>query len=131
MTREELAVTAGLLLSSTGTKGYVKKEDLDALLERCDTPGAMMPELVRMIGDGIYEENREELEKEAEDKDEEKIDLWQVTYTWQANIAAETESDAVAIARNKRNQYTYSKDYREKYEARRAEYIYPQSEEKK
>lgn len=124
MTREELAVTAGLLLSSTGTKGYVKKEDLDALLERCDTPGAMMPELVRMIGDGIYEENREKLEKEVEAKEGEKIDLWQVTYTWQANIAAETESDAVAIARNKRNQYTYSKDYREKYEARRAEYIY-------
>jgi len=124
MTREELAATANLLLFSTGTEGYVKKEDFEALTARYDTPGAMMPELIRMIGDRIYEENREELEKEAEDKDEEKIDLWQVTYTWQANIAAETEADAVAIARNKRNQYTYSKDYREKYEARRAEYIY-------
>ena len=131
MTREELAATANLLLFSTGTEGYVKKEDFEALTARYDTPGAMMPELIRMIGERIYEENREELEKEADDIYEEKIVLWQVTYTWQANIAAETESDAVAIARNKRNQYIYSKDYREKYEAKRAEYIYPQSEEKK
>lgn len=129
MTREELAAAADLLLSSTETKEYVKEEDLDALLERCDTPGAMMPELIRMISDGIYEENREKLEKEAEAKEGEKIDLWQVTYTWQANIAAETESDAVAIARRKRSQYTYnSKDFTERYEAKRADYIYPEQQ---
>lgn len=127
MTREDLAATAGLLLSSTGTKEYVKKEDLDALLERYDTPGAMMPELIRMIGDRIYEANRELLEKEADLKSEEKINLWRVNYNWTANIVAETEADAIAIARNKRIQHMYGpNDCSEKYEARRAEYLYPQ-----
>lgn len=130
MSKEDLAATASLLLSSTKTEEYIEEEAIEALTERYDTPGAMMPELIRMIGDRMYEKNREKLEKEAEDKAEEKIDLWQVTYTWQANIAAETESDAVAIARRKRNQHIYgTNEYVERYEAKRAEYIYPQSEE--
>lgn len=129
MTREELAAAADLLLSSTETKEYVKEEDLDALLERCDTPGAMMPELIRMIGDGIYEENREKLEKEAEAKEGAKIDLWQVTYTWQENIPADTEADAIAIAKNHRSTYMY-RNCTERYSAKRAEYIYPQEQER-
>lgn len=49
-----------------------------------------------------------------------------MTYTWQANIAAETESDAVAIARRKRSQHIYgTNEYVERYEAKRAEHIYP------
>lgn len=126
MTKEDLAATANMLLTSTGTEKFVGKEDLEILVGKYDTPGSMMPELIRMIGDRIYEENREKLEKEAKDKEEEKIDIWRVTYTWQANIEAETESDAVAIAKNKKGQYAYGeKNFTEQYTAKRTEHIFP------
>lgn len=127
MTEDELATMVQKFLSATDTERYVRKERIAELTGRYDTPGGLMPELIRMIGDGIYEENKDCLEKETEDKEEEKIDLWQVTYTWQANISAETEADAIAIARNKRNSYSYMKDHKEGYFAKRAEYIYPEN----
>ena len=125
MTKDELATMAQKFLSATDTERYVQKERVAELMGRYDTPGGLMPELVRMIGDGIYEENRDRLEKEAEDKEEEKIDVWQMTYTWQANIPAETEADAIAVARNRRNSYSYIKDHKEGYSAKRAEFVYP------
>ena len=127
MTRDELTSMVKRFLSATDTEKYIQEEQIAELTGRYDAPGGLMPELVRMIGDGIYEENKDRLEKETEDKEEEKIDLWQVTYTWQANISAETEADAIAIARNKRNSYSYMKDHKEGYSAKRAEYIYPEN----
>lgn len=121
MTRDELTAMAERFLSATDTEKYIREEQVAELAGKHDTPGGMMPELVRMIGDGIYEENKSRLEKEAEEKEEEKIDLWQVTYTWQANIPAETEADAIAVAKNKRNTYSHMKDHKEGYSAKRAE----------
>ena len=71
----------------------------------------------------------EKWEKEAEVKEGEKIDLWQVTYTWQENIPADTEADAIAIAKNHRSTYMY-RNCTERYSARRAEYIFPQEKER-
>lgn len=127
MTKEELTAAAEKFLLATDTRMYVRNEQVEELVRRYDTPGGMMPELIRMIGDRIYEENSDRLEKEAEDKGEERIDLWQVTYTWQANIPAETEADAVAAAKDMRRSCSYGlKDQKEGYTAKRAEFIHPE-----
>lgn len=131
MSKEELLETATCFLSATGTSQYVCAEELSLLTEKYSTPGAMMPELIRLVGDSIYKENKDALEKEDTEKDGDKIDLWRVIYTWETNISAETENDAIAIARNMRGRYTSSpKTCTEKYEAQRADYIYPNQEQK-
>ena len=52
------------------------------------------------------------------------LNLWEVTYTWKANISAETEEDAIAIGRHERSTY-YAKGASEEYSAKRAEFISP------
>lgn len=127
MTKEELTVMAKKFLLATDTEKYISNEQIERLAGSCDTPGSMMPDLIRMIGDRMYEENKVVLEEAAREKEEEKFGLWQVTYTWQANIPAETEADAVAIAKSRRQSGMYGiKDHTEGYAAKRAKYILPE-----
>ena len=100
MTKEELLGTAEKFLSATETEKYVSRDQLEALATKYSVPGRMIPELIKLIGAGLYEEHREQLDAAEAEKDEEKLDLWQVTYIWQKNIPADTEADAIAIAKN-------------------------------
>ena len=128
MSKEELYETAARFLSATGTDRYVSREALDSLAEKHTTPGEMMPELIRMVGDGIYEASRMELEKTEEEISGEKLDLWRVRYTWETNVEAETEADAIAAAKSMRSRYAFSqKSCTEQYAAKRAEFVYPKS----
>ena len=130
MSETEIAETATRFLAATRTAGYVSAENLSAITKKYDTPGAMMPELIRLIGDGIYEENKDALEAKAKAKSGDVTDLWRVRYTWETNIAAETDADAIALARGMRCRGTYSpKTCAEEYTAKRAEYIYPNTKE--
>lgn len=127
MTKEELLGTAEKFLSATETEKYVSRDQLEALATKYSVPGRMIPELIKLIGAGLYEEHREQLDAAEAEKDEEKLDLWQVTYIWQKNIPADTEADAIAIAKKQRNAYMF-RDSTERYTAKRAEYLYPKGE---
>ena len=85
-----------------------------------------MPELIKLIGIGIYEEKKDTLSEESE-PEENDLNVWEVTYTWKANISAETEEDAIAIGRHERSTY-YAKGSSEEYTAKRAEFISPVGE---
>ena len=58
----------------------------------------------------------------ASDNDD-KLNLFEVTYTWKQTIPAETEEDAIAIARNVRTSYGNVKGITSEYTAKRAEFI--------
>ena len=81
-----------------------------------------MPELIKEIGKGIYEEKKDTLLTEVEDEGE-KLDVWEVSYIWKSTISAETEEDAVAIARKERTSYG-CKASSEEYIAKRADFLY-------
>jgi hypothetical protein len=84
-----------------------------------------MPELSKMIGLSLYELKKDELVDT--DDESERLDLWEVTYTWKMNISAETEEDAIAIGRNERTRY-YGNNKNEQYTAKRADFIATQNE---
>ena len=96
-----------------------------------ELPGKVMPELIRLIGKAIYEEKKDQIKEEAASENEEKLDIFEVTYTWKQTVSAETEEDAIAIARNNRSSYGNVNGTTSTYEAKRAEFISPQGRETK
>ncbi len=58
----------------------------------------------------------------ASDNDD-KLNLFEITYTWRQTISAETEEDAIALARNARSSYGNVKGTTSEYTAKRAEFI--------
>lgn len=124
---EEMREFARHFLEATDTAQYAEGF-FEGNKHIYNTPGALMPELIREIGKNLYEEKKDELE--TEDSDEEKLDFWNVTYTWSKTIPAETEEDAIAIARKDRTSYN-AHGSTEKYEAKRAEYIVSNEKEVK
>ena len=116
-------------LKATETEKYVSKEDIENLATTYFNPGQIMPELNKLIGKGIYEEKKDELLSKPDDE-ENKLNIWEVTYTWKTNISAETEEDAIAIGRRERNSY-HAKGVNEEYSAKRAEFIAPTLNDKK
>lgn len=129
MTIEERNAMVTQFLESTETRQYVKDEDVCHLISDHVNPGGIMPELVRLIGKAIYEEKKDKIEEEiAASESEEKLDIFEVTYTWKQTISAQTEEDAIAIARNNRTGYRNNRGTDEEYTAKRAEYIYTKEE---
>ena len=125
MTYAELTALAVQFLEATDTRQYVKDEDVLDVVTDSQNPGQVMPELVRLIGKRIYEEKKDEVQEKLENEDDTKPDLFEVTYTWKQTVSAETEEDAISIARNNRSSYYNSGTSSEEYSAKRAEYIAP------
>jgi len=126
MSTAELDAMIRKYIKATDTKKYVTEEEIAELTTTYSNPGQVMPELIRIIGKGIFEEKKDELGKEPEPDDDEKLNVWDVTYTWRQTISAETEEDAISIARNNRTTTYYSnKSTEEKYTAKRAEFLCP------
>lgn len=121
MTEAELIGLASKYVNATNTAKYVKDDTILMLAKECVNPGQMMPELIKTIGKAIYEEKKDSLEEVKSNED--KLDLWEVSYTWKTNISAETEEDAIAIARHERTSYR-CKPTSEEYAAKRADFIY-------
>ena len=122
MSEVELAELAHQYIKATDTEKYVDHETLLRLAKECSNPGQIMPELVKAIGKSIYEEKKDSLVENIENN-EEKLDLWEVSYIWKTNISAETEEDAISIARHERTRYG-CKAISEEYTAKRADFIY-------
>lgn len=121
MTKPDLQRLAKQFIEATDTDKYVDESKLSKIINESCNPGQLMPELVKCIGLAIYEEKKDVIEiKEDED---EKLNLWEVTYTWKINISAESEEDAIAIGRNERNRY-HNTASTETYTAKRADFIY-------
>ena len=120
MSAEELYLLMEQYLKATDTEQYVGLDFLGVLMTECVNPGQAMPRLIKEIGKGIYEEKKDTF---TDDEDEEKLDLWEESYIWRNTIAAETEDDAIAIARKERCSYG-SKYTSEHYEAKRAEFLH-------
>ena len=110
-------------LDATDTKKYIREDELVKLIMNNELPGKVMPELIRLIGKAIYEEKKDQIEEEVASENEEKLDIFEVTYTWKQTVSAETEEDAIAIARNNRTSYYNAKGINEGYTAKRAEFI--------
>ena len=121
MTRDELRSLAVQVLNATDTGRFVSAQKVRELTEACKNPGQLMPELYKEIGRNLYEAKKDEIKDKEEE--ENKLDLWEVTYSWKKNIAAETEEDAIAIARHERNRYANADN--EFYSAKRAEFLIP------
>ena len=126
MSELELTELACQYVKATDTDKYIDKNAILRLAKDCTNPGQMMPELVKAIGKSIYEEKKDSLIEKAE-SDESILNLWEVTYTWKNNISAETEEDAIAIARRERTCYRY-KATLEEYTAKRAEFVYSKAQ---
>ena len=124
MSSTELYELAVIFMESTDTCRYIKEEVLENIVtgSTSRTPGEMMPKLIRLIGDAMYEENREELEKKAEE-DSTVSGLWRVRYTWENNFSAEAPEEAIAAAKKVRTYLARSASAVERYEANRVEYM--------
>ena len=123
MSREELAATADRFLAATGTTGDIDKEELAAILSAHTTPGGMMPELIRAVGKNIYEREKDNLAVEQEEAQQ--IDLWHVREIWETDIVAETEEDAISLAKKegRLNYGGHGMSWTQRYEAHRAEFV--------
>lgn len=122
MTTDELKSLVVQYLKATDTGRYIPASFVNELCDKYSNPGQIMPELIKEIGRNIYEEKKDELlEKEVAENDD-RLDLWEVSYIWKNTISAETEEDAIAIARNERRSYL-CKTASEEYKAKRAEFI--------
>ncbi len=117
-------------LKATDTQKYVSENTLSELTTTYQNPGQIMPELIRTIGKNIFEEKKDEITAQVKTEDGEKLDLFEVTYTWKQTISAQTEEDAIAIARNNRTHYHNISGATTNYEAKRAEFISPQGEKR-
>jgi len=126
MSKKELADLAHQYVEATDTDKYVGEDTILSLVETCDNPGQLMPELIKKIGKAIYEEKKDVLLEEV-DNNEDKLNLWEVAYIWKINISAETEEDAIAIARHERSRYG-CKATSEEYVVKRADFIYNETE---
>lgn len=122
MRHEELYELAMQYLKATETEKYVSSKEAELLASTCLNPGQLMPELIRLIGGRIYEEKKDEIAERKENEDDNKLDLFEVTYTWKQTVSAQIEEDAIAIARNKRTSYGINGSV-EQYTAQRAEFI--------
>lgn len=129
MTGDDLRNLVKKFLSATDTEQYFSEESIEKLVQNYENPGQVMPILIRELGKAIFEEKKDELLAKADNDNNDNNDnfnLWEVTYKWVTDIAAETEEDAIAIARNKR--YSYGvKPKEELYTAQRAEFLVPQN----
>ena len=125
MTTVELDAMVRQYLKATDTEHYVSEDAISELVTTYNNPGQIMPELIRVIGKAIFEEKKDEIEAKADaaSDNDDKLNLFEVTYTWKQTIPAETEEDAIAIARNARTSYGNVKGTTSEYTAKRAEFI--------
>lgn len=121
MSSKELIDMMIQYIKATNTEKYVNNNDIIELANKYINPGQVIPELIKMIGKGIYEEKKDELLEENQNKIDCKSDLWEVSYIWKQNISAKTEEDAISIARHERTRYN-GKPVSEEYIAKRTDF---------
>lgn len=89
-------------IAATNTSSYIDDNCIQELISRYNNPGNLLPELHQIIGQAIFEEKKEEIMKLEEAKNGNVPNVWEVSYVWKEKIEAETEEDAIAIARKER-----------------------------
>lgn len=103
MSSSELRAMVERYVEATDTEKYVDEHTVTELVTRYHNPGQLMPELIRAIGKNIFEDKKDEILEQKAAEDDRKVDAFEVTYTWQQVISAQTEEDAIAIARKNRS----------------------------
>ncbi len=116
MTMMEIDAMIRQYIKATDTEKYIDENTITELTTTYQNPGQIMPELIKFIGKAIFEEKKDEIMPDDNNTDE-NTGVWEVTYTWKSNVAAETEEDAIAIARHNRNSYM-AKEFTEGYSAK-------------
>ena len=99
MPKDDLKKLAKQFLKATDSEKYISDESLNRLVDASENQGHLMPELIRMIGTGVYEDIKDTFVTEEPDI---KSNIWNVQYIWETNVEAETEEDAIALARRER-----------------------------
>ena len=128
MTTIEIDAMIRQYIKATDTEKYIDESTIAELTTTYQNPGQIMPELIKHIGKAIFEEKKDVIIPDDNEVDK-NTGVWEVTYTWKSNVAAETEEDAIAIARHDRNSYM-SKGLTEEYSAKNADFLYPIGEKK-
>ena len=128
MTTDELGAMIRQYVKATNTEKYINESTINVLATRYNNPGQIMPELIKFIGKAIFEEKKDTIMSNQNDT-KENTGVWEVKYTWKSNVAAETEEDAIAIARHERSSYM-AKGFTEEYSAKQADFLYPMEEKK-
>lgn len=113
MSIQELLELANQYIKATDTYKYITQDQINNLVINTTNPGQLMPNLIKEIGKGMYDEHKDDIEEEII----EPTNLWEVTYEWKTNIIAETEEDAIQLARQQRNNYM-NKPISEEYKAK-------------
>lgn len=108
MSPEDMRVMANKYVKAVGADQYISSHRIQKIADEYNTPGAMFPELIRTIAEGYYAEHREELE--AESADVEYADIFDVTGTYRVRVKAETEADAIAMAKKFQSGYLIEKN---------------------
>lgn len=114
MTEEELKNLTNQYCIATNTVKYIKDDFINNAVKTYKNPGQIMPEIIREIGINIYEEIKDTI---TEPENEQITDLFEVTYTWKQIISAQTEEDAISIAKHNRTTYN-TKNSSEQYSAK-------------
>jgi SpoVK/Ycf46/Vps4 family AAA+-type ATPase len=120
MSKEDLMALCIQYLDSINKREMFSEAELADIVSHHNNPGTVLPDVIRMLGEKIYEQKKDILEKRFADNDP-VSDIWNVTYTWQVSIQAETEEDAISAARTKRMQGYGAHDAVEAYKAERTE----------
>ena len=128
MTTDELGAMVRQYIKATNTEKYINESTINVLATKYHNPGQLMPELIKFIGKAIFEEKKDIIMSNVNDT-KENTGVWEVKYTWKSNVAAETEEDAIAIARHERSSYM-AKGFTEEYSAKQADFLYPMEEKK-
>ena len=128
MTTVELDAMIRQYTMATDTDKYIDENIIAELATTYHNPGQIMPELIKFIGKAIFEDKKDEIMSDDNDMVK-NTGVWEVTYIWKSNVAAETEEDAIAIARHDRSSYM-TKGFTEEYSAKQADFLYPIGEKK-
>lgn len=126
MTTVELDAMIRQYIRATDTEKYVTEDNIADLATNHFNPGQIMPELIRIIGKNIFDEKKDEILTQVANDNDVKLDVFEVTYTWKQTFSAQTEEDAIAMARNSR----YNSNVQGVYSAQRAEFLSESPERK-
>ena len=121
MSEDEMRALIDKFLTATDTEDLVSEKEKAALAKKYTLPGNIMPELTRLIGEKIYDEKKEELEKKAEESVR-LPNVWNVRYILEALIQAETKAEAVEELKQKRLRGLHIENATEWYEAEPEKY---------
>ena len=119
----EMTAMADKFLRTTGTRKYMTSDRISEIVLESASPRQLIRQLELEVGKKLYEEFSDDLAEE--DGDGMLSDIWEVTRTYTEKVAAETEDEAIAIAKRHHDYHDYAKGREIDWSAKRLEAFMP------